>query len=67
MDTSRAPTCPNEGFVMVSTIVGWRCPICGLASLPVPHVDRSAAVAARPFAGPLAGRPSGARGTPRGR
>jgi hypothetical protein len=66
VDTNRAPICPNEGFPMVSTIVGWRCPICGLACLPVPRVDRSAAVVARPFAGHLAGRPGGARSTPRG-
>lgn len=55
MDTDRAPACPNEGFAMVSTIVGWRCPICGLASLPLQRADPRAAVAARPFPGPLVG------------
>ena len=28
------PRCPADGMRMSSTIVGWRCPICGLAVLP---------------------------------
>jgi hypothetical protein len=29
-----APRCPGDGMRMTSTIVGWRCPICGIAVLP---------------------------------
>jgi tRNA(Ile2) C34 agmatinyltransferase TiaS len=28
------PRCPADGMRMSSTIVGWRCPICGLVRLP---------------------------------
>jgi tRNA(Ile2) C34 agmatinyltransferase TiaS len=28
------PLCPTDGMRMNATIVGWRCPICGLARLP---------------------------------
>jgi hypothetical protein len=28
------PLCPADGMRMSATIVGWRCPICGLARLP---------------------------------
>jgi hypothetical protein len=28
------PLCPADGMRMTATIVGWRCPICGLARLP---------------------------------
>lgn len=28
------PVCPADGMRMTATIVGWRCPICGVARLP---------------------------------
>jgi hypothetical protein len=31
---SAVPVCPGDGMRMTATIVGWRCPICGLARLP---------------------------------
>jgi hypothetical protein len=31
---SAVPVCPGDGMRMSATIVGWRCPICGLARLP---------------------------------
>jgi hypothetical protein len=27
------PVCPADGMRMTATIVGWRCPICGIARL----------------------------------
>lgn len=28
------PHCPADGLRMIATMVGWRCPLCGLARLP---------------------------------
>jgi hypothetical protein len=29
------PRCSGDGMRMAQTIVGWRCPFCGAAVLPV--------------------------------
>ena len=46
--STQAPDCPSDGFRMTATIVGWRCPICGIASLPVRRDSVSRAKAAHP-------------------
>jgi rubrerythrin len=30
------PRCPDDGFPMSATIVGWRCPICGQIAMSSP-------------------------------
>jgi predicted RNA-binding Zn-ribbon protein involved in translation (DUF1610 family) len=46
--STQAPDCPSDGFRMTATIVGWRCPICGIASLPIRRDLMSRAKAAHP-------------------
>lgn len=50
-DLELIPACPADGFSMTATIVGWRCPICGLASLPAARVTTDEAKAAHPAFG----------------
>jgi hypothetical protein len=44
----QAPECPSDGLRMNATIVGWRCPICGLAALPIGGSTLDSSRAAHP-------------------